>query len=218
MTSVRIPPGHREPLAFIARADQGAFEAVLRCWDADDGPVLKRSELLKALDDKVGEVASGLIDALLGARTYGANRGWAPDVNADSVSTSETLDLDQAERDALRARLQQLFESPGLELFARAVSIQAEDQNVYCSARTLSDLRPIFSRGDDPRAEGAIIRHTLTFDVHIDGRIESVAISADEKALTELASAINRALQKGDVLRAIAASSNLRVVDLEETH
>lgn len=218
MTNIRIPIGHRDPLLFVARADDEDYRAVTNCWDTAPAGVLRRTDLLAALTEHVGEIADSLIDALLGARSFGANRDWSPELNAERVSSSETLDLEEEERARLRVRLEELFERPALDLFARAVSIHAEDRNVYCSARTLSDLRPIFSRGDNPKPEGAIIRHTLTFDVHIDGRLESIAISADENALTQLASAIERALQKGEALRSIAASSDLCVVDLEETH
>lgn len=62
------------------------------------------------------------------------------------------LRLDETRQRRLRERLAALTESPAVEIHAKARSLRQDRENTYCTARIVTDLRPIFG-SDAPRAD-----------------------------------------------------------------
>ncbi len=218
MTSLRIPLPHRHSIEELASLPSDQFSELIASLQPE-GLEISRSSIVAAIRDQLAlEEPEVVLDALIGARSYGRRQELSTALTAMDVSSSETLDLAEAERAQLAERLEALFNIQAVDLLARAVSLVTEDEHAYCESRSLTDLRPLFTNDDDPSPEAAIIRHSLKITVHVDGKLESVTISADERSLAELAAAIERALKKGLALRKLAHSSGLKTVNLETTH
>ena len=219
MSSVRIPPSHRGALALVATVSAERFRALEQCFGHVEGDV-ERSDVVSEVASAVEAVdeAGTILDALIGACAFGLGKGTTPESAAVEVADSELLKLESSERITLAQRLTVLFHSSVLALLAHAASLIAEDEYSYCTSRFLSDLRPLFGRDDDLTPSSAIIKHLLKFDVHIDGRLESVMISVDDRALDEIAAGVERAQEKAEVLREIAHKAGLRIVNLKEAH
>lgn len=219
MVVVRIPVRHREPLALVASMSVERFEALRSCLGPVDGDLLTPrvvDEIASRVE--VADEAGMLLDSLIGAWAFGQDAELTSAVAANEVAASNLLDLDGPQRQTLADRLSSLFDTPTLGLLAHASSLRAEDVYSYCTARILSDLRPMFGSGGDIAPSATIVRHTLKFEVHVDGRIESIVIAVNDRALKELAESVERAIHKGDLLREIAHQAGLRMVDLGETH
>jgi len=207
-------------MELLAALDKDSFDSVLTGFGAVKGDV-SRSGLVKQLGGALvsEDEASTLLDALVGAWNVGQRSELPLDQAARFVSASELLDLSDGEREILEQRLRQLFESATLGLFGHAFLLFAEDERAYCTSRILSDLRPMFGKNDDDLApSAALIRHTLKVDVHVDGKLESIEISVNDRALRQLSGNIDRALLKAEALRKIAHDADLQVVDIQGTH
>ncbi|WP_423918873.1 hypothetical protein [Candidatus Poriferisodalis sp.] len=181
---------------------------------------LVTSAIIARLEDLHGSLTDGeaMLDALLGACLYDRRTTQSRERVASDIAQSDVLDIQSSSQDILAERLVDLFETPVLRLLAHAASLRAEDDRLYCTSRILSDLRPLFSKDKDAEPIAALIRHTLRFNVHENGRIESIQISIGGKALAELKEAIERALQKSESLAQIARAAELMIVEHEETH
>lgn len=219
MARIRIPASQIGPLERLAAMSDERYAELEAYFGPIEGDLTRQAvaDRVAAVIDNAGE-AEALLDAVLGACAFGRGAGLKQESAATEIAGSDLLELDDAEQKTLAARLEALFRSPTLELLAHAVSLRAEDEFTYCTSRILSDLRPIFGRDEEPTSTAALIRHTLKFDVHINGRLESVLISVDDRALQEIAAGVERAIRKSETLVKIAHDAGLRVVDLGEVH
>ena len=197
--------------------DRVAYDGLKACLLRAEGD-LSTSTIVSQLSEifASGAEAESTLDALIGASLFAYSTDVGLEDAAKELTDSEILELGASERELLRSRFVELFRTPVLELFAKAVSLRAEEERSYCKSRILTDLRPIFSGDDSAEPIAALIKHTLKFDVHEDGDIRSISISIDTRGLSELVTAIARAAQKATSLAAIAHSSNLQLIDFEE--
>ena len=102
-----------------------------------------------------------------------------------------------------------------LGLSAKAVDVRGEHQRVYCDARVLTDLRPVFKDDVAEAPFAGVIVHTLRISYHEGGRLEQLFVAMDRKDLEELEGLVRRALAKEDSLRALAQKAGLRCLDVE---
>ena len=219
MAAIRIPIRHRGPLALVASMSRERFEALEDCLGSPEGD-LSTSRVVNDITPLVEDLDEPvvLLDALIGAWAFGQDTDLTPEDTAREVASSESLEIDESERSILFDRLTVLFCNPVLDLLAHAASIRAEDEYSYCTSRILSDLRPMFSKDEDVIPIAALIRHSLKFNVHVDGRIESVTIAVNDRALDEIASGIERALRKAESLREVAHKAGIKIIDSKEIH
>ena len=219
MAAIRIPVRHRGPLGLVASMTLEQFEALVDCFRPQEGDISTSrviGEIALAVEDIDEPVM--LFDALIGAWAYGKGADLTQEDAARDVASSDLLELSEPERNILIDRLTTLFHERVMDLFAHAASVRAEDEYSYCTSRILSDLRPLFASDEEASPIAALIRHSLKFDVHIDGRIESVVIAVNDRALNDIASGVERALKKAESLRDIAHKAGIQVVDSEEIH
>lgn len=219
MAAIRIPVRHRGPLALVASMSRERFEALEDCFRPLEGDLSTSrvvSDITPVAEDLDEPVL--MLHALIGAWAYGQDSDLTQESAAREVASSELLEISESERNVLAARLAALFHYPALDLLAHAASLRAEDEYSYCTSRILSDLRPMFSRDEDVVPIAALIRHSLKFDVHVNGRLESVTVALNDRALNAIATDIERALRKAESLREVAHKAGIKVVDSEEFH
>lgn len=219
MAAIRIPVRHRGPLGLVASMTSERFDALIDCFGPQEGDI-STSRVIGAIALAIEDIDEPvmLLDALIGAWAFGKDADLTQEDAAREVASSDLLEIGESERNILIDRLTALFHERVLDLLAHAASVRAEDEYSYCMSRILSDLRPLFDRDEEASPIAALIRHSLKFDVHIDGRIESVIVAVNDRALNEIASGVERALRKAESLREIAHRAGIQVVDSEEIH
>jgi hypothetical protein len=221
MPTVKVPALHRESIRRIARLDDEGFKVLQGALDTAATPVLARSDLTKAvstaldLDDRRALL---MVDALLGAQGVLQRRGASPAEIGLAIASDGALKLSDDESAALSSRLERLLSADQLALLAHAAGLLAEDDRTFCRARTLSDMRPVFSESDPPEMNAVLIHHSLKIAVHVDHGMESFYVTIDNRGLVNLREAIDRAIAKGQALSAVAESAGLLVVDMEGNH
>jgi hypothetical protein len=118
------------------------------------------------------------------------------------------------EWEAGKRRLGALLDgSLGLATTAKATDLLFEHANVICSARILSDLRPIFGSdvAQDPTA--LLVIHQLRVQYHKNGQIEEMFFAMDAKDLADLQAALERAEKKAATLKSIAKRAGVPVLE-----
>lgn len=222
MGPIKVPTYHRDSIRRIARLAPGEFEGLAAALEAASRSVLARSGLGNGVAEALTidrEAAQVLVDALIGAGGVRQRRNATAKEIAGAIAADATLKLEDQEAQALSQRLARLLDVPNVMLLTHAAGLLSEDDRTFCSARTLSDLRPVFdTESDPPQMTGVLIRHSLKIRVHTENDTESFFVTIDKRGLLDLREAIDRAIAKGEVLTATASGASLKLLDMEGSH
>jgi len=115
----------------------------------------------------------------------------------------------ESQHDFLKERFRRLLGIDALALPAKAMRLQRDGERLYCEARILSDIRPVFESDPKARPRGAVIGHNLRicfFDAGGHREFFVLLESADLKALKAV---IDRAHAKDVTLRELLKQTNL---------
>ena len=97
-----------------------------------------------------------------------------------------------------------LFGSPNFDIVAKAWDLKTDDERVFCGARILTDMRPVFGPNvkDGPKAMAVVHLLKLGFDrVGDPKRHNEFHVSLDAEDLGSLRKLIERAEDKASTLR-----------------
>ena len=127
------------------------------------------------------------------------------------------LGMEQSHRPAFEELFQRLLRIPAIETTGKALNVLLDNQYVFRSARTLSEIRPIFSEdGLDPTA--AVLLHQLKIEYTEGPRRanrKEVFIAMDYDDLEYLKDVIERALVKHSRMKSLIPKLGIQL--LEET-
>lgn len=121
---------------------------------------------------------------------------------------------DSAKRDTFLQRFARVAQAKSIEITGKALSILQEDQREFCTARIVSQLRPVFS--DEPLEPlASVVIHQLKLVYHVgpgNSRSEFyIALTmSDLKFLKEI---IDRSLAKHQKLVLAAQKANIPVLE-----
>jgi hypothetical protein len=129
------------------------------------------------------------------------------------LSESTDLNLDDAEREALRTRAQAILDTDVFATTGVATDLQTQHERNYQSARIVTDVRPVFQDALDKAPDGAVIVETLQIQTWSrNGDSQLMFVSMDEVDLRQLQSIIQRALDKTETLKAFLAERACRTL------
>lgn len=128
---------------------------------------------------------------------------------AESVSENAVPKITDEELPAVRQRLKDLLSLKPLESISKAVALQRQEERVYCDAKIISDIRPVF--GDDPKVRpvAATITHSLKITYHENDAHREFYIVLDEVDLADLERVIKRAKAKSDTLTKMLSDAEI---------
>jgi hypothetical protein len=127
----------------------------------------------------------------------------------DSVREHADPSIADEELPLIRQRFKDLLSIGTLETISKAVGLQRENQRIYCEAKIISDIRPIF--GDDVKQKpvAATLEHSLQLHYHEDGDHKQFYVVLDEVDLENLEQAVQRAKTKADTLTKVLSDSGI---------
>lgn len=127
----------------------------------------------------------------------------------DSISRSRGLKPTAKEAPKLRSLLEKVLSVSSLNTISKAARLQRDAERLYCTAKILSDIRPVF--GSDPKArpEGAVLTHTLKLGYHEGKEHREFHVVLDSDDLEALADVLGRARSKDKTLRNVLNEAKL---------
>ena len=127
----------------------------------------------------------------------------------------DKLRLDKTTQFRLKERLTALTESPAMEIHAKARSLQQDQENTYCRARIITDLRPIFGSDVRQSPKAVLVAHMLRITYHhgSQGALRDLFLTLRTDDLEQLSELIERAKLKAQSLHAFTAAADLREID-----
>lgn len=126
----------------------------------------------------------------------------------------ETDELSSSAEQQFRERLTRLLDIESMNVAAKAFSLYGEHANIFCDARILTDMRPVFGENVSDGPAAYIVSHTLKIAYHgTVGRIEELYVGLASEDLVELRIVIDRAEAKAKSLRKALEGTGIKFLD-----
>jgi hypothetical protein len=131
----------------------------------------------------------------------------------ESIRTSSHVDppLRPEEVNRVRERFRRFLSIDRLSALSKAYRLQRDGERIYCEAKILSDIRPVFGSEVSAKPNGAVVTHALKLTYHEGRDHGEVFVVMDSEDLTALRSVIDRAQVKDTTLRNL-----MKEIDLED--
>lgn len=127
----------------------------------------------------------------------------------ESIREQATPKISEEELSRIQKRFKHLLSIKTLESISKAIGLQRDEERLYCSAKILSDIRPVFGEDVKSRPVAATITHSLKISYHENGDHKNFYVVLDEFDLDALEKIIKRAKLKADTLSAVLSDSGI---------
>ena len=129
----------------------------------------------------------------------------------------EYNELKPSEEPVFRERLARLLDIEAFSIAAKAASLQSEHEHLFCSARVLTDARPVYGKNASDPPVAMIISHVLKLSYHeAAGRLREFYIGLGSNDMAELREVLKRADTKAKSLRDALGPSKIKFIDPQE--
>ncbi len=210
MSVLNIPDENRLGLALLRRMPDDAFAAALVELEhsPDSGPSIPGIS-----PDDAAQLKNA-VDSMYTVRAF-SDVGVDEFVSDVCDALREIGELAPADERSFRERLTRVLSIDALSVAAKAVLLQNEHEHDYCSARILTDARPVFGENPADPPAAVIITHTLKLSYHqgAGGRLQEIYLAIGSSDIHELRSVLDRAEKKAESLRAVLEASRVRLID-----
>jgi len=93
-----------------------------------------------------------------------------------------------------------------LSMISKARGIHTDHENTFCSARILTDMRPVFDVDVAEEPAGFVIAHMLKLGYHHGGAHKTIHIAMDKMDIDTMILVLERARAKADTLAKVIAT------------
>ena len=223
MAKLKIPTEEYSVLKRLAELSEDAFASFVTTLQELEPKIVEMdlARLSKSVAEKVTAIpateARAFMRTLAGLIVLrDSGRRTVDELVAD---LSETLDSDKSKEfplektTILTQRIAHFLKaSSGISLFAKAMSVIHEQDRIYCGAKILSDLRPIFQNTPE-EVSAAVVIHTLNISYHQDGEHKEFYAAMTPSEIGKLKEVIERAEKKSRALKAYVLKSGIRYLE-----
>jgi hypothetical protein len=224
--SLTIPESYKEPLAALLH------DETMRRKLLDALGHASPTELIENLASAVAEQlrldphkARDMFDMLASMYMVRTRRDIPLDEFIDGIeraakqSGREQLKASENVWSQFKTDLRELLSlDQSLGISAKAIELRQDQDHIFCSARILTDLRPVFKADvhDDPAA--AVITHTLRISYHEGDKREEFFVALDGRDIESLQQLLKRAVDKEQTVRRVSKAAGLPCLDIEARH
>jgi len=128
---------------------------------------------------------------------------------AMSQSGRKELLVTEENKDRIKARLKRLLSLEALNVVSKALNLRSEHEHILCSARILTDVRPLYGPNPKVPPNAVVITHMLRLAYHEGDKIKEIYIALDAEDIKELRVLLDRAESKADSVKALFDSLRL---------
>lgn len=222
MPTIRIPDRHRPGIVKIRLVREEGFAELV--WALENCPVVARFPLLSSrVASQVKLLSKTEIDEILRTLLSLASSLADSEVSVDKcasdlveamrASEREDLRLSPENEDVFKSRMARLLNISSLNMSAKACRVRTDYPRVFCDAKVLSDIRPVFDKPAD-KPIGSVINHSLRVEYHEGGDHKEFYVELDAEDLSKLKKIFERAETKAASLKAYLKDSNMPDLDL----
>ena len=125
----------------------------------------------------------------------------------EGIEKADTIS--QEEQARVRSLLDRILAIESLSIVAKAKRLQRDGERLYCKAKILSDIRPVFGRDPSQRPHGVVLAHTMKIAYHEGADHREFHVVLDSDDLVSLGEVIQRAQTKERTIRTLMKSADL---------
>lgn len=170
---------------------------------------------IEGLSPEDAEKAFDAINSMYRVRLFG-NISLEEFVDDLCESLREHEELDGSDAPRVRERLTRVLSIESLNVAIKALSLHLEHQHVFCSARIVTDARPIYRDGPEQTPAAMIVTHMLKLSYHeagAAGHLKEFYIGLGSLDLDDLRDALDRAEMKAKSLKAVFDGCGIKFID-----
>jgi len=223
MADLSIPARHRSGVVKLLELSEDSFRQIISAFEGV-GPKLFPDELSNQVISKIKGVSpedlSEMIAMIMSLSSHRIHDESTTEELAEQV-VQAAIEADiriesEKEREAIKNRLLKFFELDTLFVSAKALGILQSNENLFCSARILTDLRPVF--GSDPNIPptAAVMVHMLDLGYHKNGELKHLYLAMDSLDTDILREALDRAESKTKSLKPLIKKAGMEFLDPSE--
>ncbi|MGA2588969.1 MAG: hypothetical protein ABSH32_03565 [Bryobacteraceae bacterium] len=127
----------------------------------------------------------------------------------ETILSNPDFGLKKTDAPIIGKKLQRLLNVKTLNILSKAIRLQRDSERIYCDARIISDVRPVFGDNVEERPISAVITHTLKLGYDEMGEHREFFVVLDEQDLNALQDVLERAKAKGDTLTEILNAASI---------
>ena len=188
------------------------------------GPTLFPHELSDQVESKLkgvsSEDVSEIIASIMSLSSHRVHDDSTPEELAEQVaqaaSDSGIAIQSNKERDSFKKKLIRFFELSTLYVSSKALGILQSNENVFCTCRILTDVRPVFGTDAKVPPVAAVVVYMLDISYHKDGDVKHLYIAMDSLDIDTLKDALNRAETKAETLKPLIKKAGVAFLDPSE--
>lgn len=156
-----------------------------------------------------------IVDTIYGLYSVREAAGAGPSTFLDDLmdGIKETrdpqLELSPDEASDLRTRFETLLSIETLRTLSKGLGLQRAGERLYCEAKILSDIRPVFGDDVSTRPVGAVVTHTLRMLYHEGGDHKEFYVVLNFEDLRAMKEVVDRSHAKAETLRGLLKDSKL---------
>lgn len=215
-----IPDPYTASLAeFLRLAPQelAAFLGALR----EEKPTLEASALARSLEARLSLGGTKVQDIVrLLASLYIARDPIEEEVGEfvaalrTAAESSGKEELQTADWESYQsAIIEALSSDTALAVAAKAAGVMSDHARVFCHARILTDLRPIFESDVEQAPAALVTIHTLKIVYHEEGVHREFFVAMDGRDAGQLSALLDRAFKKENSLKALSAAKGITFLE-----
>lgn len=220
---LRIPPAFKTPLANLiamSTKDRQQLTEIIRAVPPGQDRATLAARIVSETElDK--ERAGGIVSMLMSLYRVIQDTPIDEFIEevCDAVRTSGRVEGKEVDWSSFKQDLTGLLSSD--ETFgvtAKALDIRKRQAHVYCEARILTDIRPVFKMDAADGPTAAFVTHTLRISTHDKGDFSTVKdffVSLDADDLKELRRLVDRAITKEAGLKSLIEDTHVAYLELE---
>jgi hypothetical protein len=220
---IEIPEKALPDLKRLAELDGHLFDLLLIAI-SESGPTLTSAKFYAQIVEKVPNIDRATIASVIRAAFSlysGMQKSKTPasaeEVAAGVVNSSliaKHTELSPDFKATLSNRLGRILKfDKVISVTSKAFDVMTEHDKIFCNARILSDIRPVFADNPDT-ADAAVIIHNLQIGFHQQGEHHEIYVALDTSDILKLKEVVERAELKTKALEAILKRAQLPYLEI----
>ena len=216
MSTLTIPDEHTNGLSRILALQPEEAASISRALtEAKSAKVKEMMDLIigavAAMEVKPAWQIAQTLSSLYAARNA---MDLPVEVFIHDVINAARKQLDQGEPlpATAEATLRALLSVNPLSMMAKARELHIDHEHIFCNARVISDMRPVFDANIEEAPTGFTVAHTLKIGYHHGDKHTSIYIAMDKQDIESMIETLQRAQQKSATLAKLWKSKNLSIL------
>lgn len=213
-----IPKEYKNGFIALSQLDDETFDQLLRL--INDASVSFRLRNFASKIETSEKLSSKFIEDIIqsiGNLITVIERNFIP-IESAARDIRTVLKLKEIDEEKFCKRVQSLIGCNQLYVSSKAINLVTDYENIFYSAKIISDIRPVFGKDVNMTPRAGIIVHILNihYGTGEDSEHKDIYLALDEEDISLLQNVLSRAKEKEESLSILMKKSDMQVLKLRD--